>query len=199
MTIAEWCVFGTLMLYMLTIGPVKWIGIRQFDNSRPRDPAFYDDPLRARALGAHQNGIEAFPFFAVAVLLAEFRTGPQRLPDRALRGAGDDRQAALARVHALGPDRAPALVGQVREAEIAEQAPAIELMDALAREGRAAAVGARRVRLGEGADAAADEHCGKFGHRKVFGAGPRNPLDPDAYAVYELGKRVAPKRKKARN
>ena len=43
--------------------------------------AFYDDPLRARALGAHQNGIEAFPFFAVAVLLAEFRAGPQRLID----------------------------------------------------------------------------------------------------------------------
>jgi len=81
MTIAEWCVFGTLMLYMLTIGPVKWIGIRQFDNSRPRDPAFYDDPLRARALGAHQNGIEAFPFFAVAVLLAEFHSSPQRLID----------------------------------------------------------------------------------------------------------------------
>src|SRR3982074_626450 len=30
---------------------------------------------------AHQNGIEAFPFFAVAVLLAEFRTGPQHLID----------------------------------------------------------------------------------------------------------------------
>ena len=36
---------------------------------------------RARALGAHQNGIEAFPFFAVAVLLAEFRAGPQHLID----------------------------------------------------------------------------------------------------------------------
>ena len=81
MTVAEWCVFGTLMLYLLTIVPIKWIGFRRFDNSRPRDPAFYDDPLRARALGAHQNGIEAFPFFAVAVLLAEFRAGPQRLID----------------------------------------------------------------------------------------------------------------------
>ena len=79
MTAAEWCVFGTLMLYLLTIAPIKWIGFRRFDNSKPRDPAFYDDPLRARALGAHQNGIEAFPFFAVAVLLAEFRAGPQRL------------------------------------------------------------------------------------------------------------------------
>ena len=52
---------------------------RSFDNSKPRDPAFYDDPLRARALGAHQNGIEAFPFFAAAVLLAEFRGAPQNL------------------------------------------------------------------------------------------------------------------------
>jgi uncharacterized MAPEG superfamily protein len=81
MTVAEWCIFGALMLYLLTIAPIKWIGFRRFDNARPRDPAFYADPLRARALGAHQNGIEAFPFFAIAVLLAEFREGPQRLID----------------------------------------------------------------------------------------------------------------------
>ena len=81
MTIAEWCVFATLMLYLLSIALVKWIGFRRFDNSKPRDPAFYQDPIAARALGAHQNGIEAFPFFAVAVLLAEFRAGPQRLID----------------------------------------------------------------------------------------------------------------------
>ena len=80
MTVAEWCVFGTLMLYVLTIAPVKWIGYRHFDNAKPRDPAFYADPLRSRALGAHQNGIVAFPF-AIAVLLAEFRAGPQRLID----------------------------------------------------------------------------------------------------------------------
>jgi uncharacterized MAPEG superfamily protein len=79
MTVAEWCVFATLMLYLLTIASIKWIGFRSFDNSNPRDPAFYADPIRARALGAHQNGIEAFPFFAVAVLLAEFRGGPQNL------------------------------------------------------------------------------------------------------------------------
>jgi uncharacterized MAPEG superfamily protein len=81
MTVAEWCIFGALMLYLLTIAPVKWIGFRRFDNAKPRDPAFYADPLRSRALGAHQNGIEAFPFFAIAVLLAEFREGPQRLID----------------------------------------------------------------------------------------------------------------------
>jgi uncharacterized MAPEG superfamily protein len=79
MTIAEWCVFAALMLYLLTIAPIKWIGFRRFDNANPRDPAFYDDPIRSRALGAHQNGIETFPFFAIAVLLAEFRASPQRL------------------------------------------------------------------------------------------------------------------------
>ncbi len=81
MTVAELCVFGTLMLYLLTITSVKWIGHQRFDNAKPRDPDFYEDPIRARALGAHQNGIEAFPFFAVAVLLAEFRLGPLRLID----------------------------------------------------------------------------------------------------------------------
>ena len=81
MTVAEWCIFGALMLYLLTIAPIKWIGFRGFDNAKPRDPAFYADPLRSRALGAHQNGIETFPFFAIAVLLAEFRDSPQRLID----------------------------------------------------------------------------------------------------------------------
>jgi uncharacterized MAPEG superfamily protein len=69
------------MLYLLTIAPLKVIGSRRFDNAKPRDPAFFEDPLRARALGAHLNGIEVFPFFAAAVLLAEFRASPQHLID----------------------------------------------------------------------------------------------------------------------
>ncbi len=81
MTVAEWCVFGTLMLYLLTIAAAKWTAFGRFDNARPRAPDFYQDPIRARALGAHQNGIEAFPFFAVAVLLAEFRLGSMRTID----------------------------------------------------------------------------------------------------------------------
>jgi uncharacterized MAPEG superfamily protein len=79
MTVADYCIFASVAIYLLTIVPVKWIGFRQYDNSRPRDPGFYEDAIRSRALGAHQNGIEAFPFFAVAVLLAEFRAAPQNL------------------------------------------------------------------------------------------------------------------------
>jgi uncharacterized MAPEG superfamily protein len=79
MTIAEYCIFGSVVLYLLTIVPIKWIGFRDYDNSKPRDRAFYHDAIRSRALGAHQNGIEAFPFFAIAVLLAEFRDAPQNL------------------------------------------------------------------------------------------------------------------------
>jgi len=79
MTVAEWCIFASLMLSLLSIASVKWLRFGRFDNSRPRDPAFYESPFAARALGAHQNGIEAFPFFAAAVLLAEFRACPQNL------------------------------------------------------------------------------------------------------------------------
>jgi uncharacterized MAPEG superfamily protein len=79
MTVAEWCIFASLMLTLLSIASVKWFRFGRFDNSRPRDPAFYESPFAARALGAHQNGIEAFPFFAAAILLAEFRACPQNL------------------------------------------------------------------------------------------------------------------------
>src|SRR3569623_397512 len=81
MTLAEWCVLGSLLLYLATIASIKWIRFGRFDNARPRDPAFYQDAISQRALGAHQNGIEAFPFFAFAVLLAEYRESPQRLID----------------------------------------------------------------------------------------------------------------------
>jgi uncharacterized MAPEG superfamily protein len=81
MTIAEWCLFGAVMLYLLTLAPTKALAPRAFDNANPRDSAFYDHPIRNRALGAHLNGIETFPFFAAAVLLAEFRHAPQMWTD----------------------------------------------------------------------------------------------------------------------
>jgi len=77
MTLAEDCVFAALLLYLLTLAPIKVLGHSEFDNANPRNPRFYRSNLRARALGAHNNGIETFPFFLGAVLLAEFRHAPQ--------------------------------------------------------------------------------------------------------------------------
>ena len=77
MTVAEWCLFGAVMLYLGTLAATKALAPRAFDNADPRNPAFYELPVRKRALGAHINGIETFPFFAAAVLLAEMRQAPQ--------------------------------------------------------------------------------------------------------------------------
>jgi uncharacterized MAPEG superfamily protein len=77
MTLAEWMIFAAVILYLLTVAPVKAAGYKTFDNSNPRDPAFYKPGIATRALGAHVNGIETFPFFALSILLAEFRRVPQ--------------------------------------------------------------------------------------------------------------------------
>jgi hypothetical protein len=55
MTIPEWCIFGTLALYLLTIAALKWIAFRQFDNSRPRDPDA--PPAKGVKLGADEGQI----------------------------------------------------------------------------------------------------------------------------------------------
>src|ERR1700710_178757 len=77
MTIAELCLFGAVVLTILSILPAKLDGRREYDNANPRDPRFYLPGLRARSQGAHLNGYEAFPFFAAAVILAEMRHAPQ--------------------------------------------------------------------------------------------------------------------------
>jgi uncharacterized MAPEG superfamily protein len=69
------------MLALLTLAPVKPLAGREFDNANPRDPHFYEKPVRRRALGAHINGLETFPFFAASILLAEFRHAPQNWID----------------------------------------------------------------------------------------------------------------------
>lgn len=81
MTVAEWMILAAVLIYLLTLAPFKPLGWRTFDNGKSRDPTFWAEPLRARALGAHVNGIETFPFFAAAVLLAEFRAVPQHSVD----------------------------------------------------------------------------------------------------------------------
>ena len=81
MTFAEMCLPAALILAIVTIVPAKILGRREFDNASPRDPSFYASGFRARSLAAHQNGLEAFPLFAAAVLLAEMRAVPQGTVD----------------------------------------------------------------------------------------------------------------------
>lgn len=67
MSIAYWCVLAAALLPYATIGLAKRLG--SYDNRRPRDPGAYEG-VALRANGAHQNGFEVFPFFAVAVIVA---------------------------------------------------------------------------------------------------------------------------------
>src|SRR5271167_16389 len=77
MTIADLCLLASVILTIASIMPAKASGRREYDNGNPRDPRFYTPGLRARSLGAHLNGYEAFPFFAASVILAEMRSVPQ--------------------------------------------------------------------------------------------------------------------------
>jgi uncharacterized MAPEG superfamily protein len=81
MTLADICLIGAVVIAMVSIGIAKGAGRGRFDNARPRDEDFYQDPFRARARGAHQNGLEAFPIFAVAVLVAELHHARQPVVD----------------------------------------------------------------------------------------------------------------------
>ena len=70
MPIAVWCVLvAALLPYVLV--PVARGNWRDFDNALPREAYARGDNLyRKLAYGAHLNGMEVFPFFAVAVLVA---------------------------------------------------------------------------------------------------------------------------------
>jgi uncharacterized MAPEG superfamily protein len=80
-TIADLCLLAAFILTHVSVMPAKLDGREDYDNANPRNPGFYRQGLRARALGAHQNGFEIFPFFAVAVILAEMRGVQQSLVD----------------------------------------------------------------------------------------------------------------------
>lgn len=75
MTIAIWCVLALGVLPVLTVAVAKWG--TALDNRHPRDWAGTLDGYRRRAYAAHQNGYEAFPFFAAAVLAAELQQAPR--------------------------------------------------------------------------------------------------------------------------
>ena len=57
------------LLPIVCAGISKW-GARDYDNHDPRAWLARQDSWRARANAAQNNSLEAFPFFAAAVLLA---------------------------------------------------------------------------------------------------------------------------------
>lgn len=73
MPLAVWLILAAGLLPLVALLPGKWS--REFDNSNPRDPQYWADPFRARALAAHKNSLEAFPFFAVAVIVGLWQGG----------------------------------------------------------------------------------------------------------------------------
>jgi len=81
LTLADLSILGAVAAYLAPILIVKYGAFAAFDNAKPRDPAFYQDPFRARGLGAHQNGLEGFAFFAAAVVIAQMRGAPQNIAD----------------------------------------------------------------------------------------------------------------------
>ena len=78
LTVADWSILGAVIAYMAPIAIAKYGAIKSFDNSKPRDETFYQDPFRKRALWAHQNGLEGFAFFAAAVVIAASIAVPPR-------------------------------------------------------------------------------------------------------------------------
>lgn len=75
MTIPILCVFIAFLLNLVSKGPVAAAMARQdrgYDNKNPRDQQAELVGWGRRALAAHLNGFEAFPPFAIAVVLAIF-------------------------------------------------------------------------------------------------------------------------------
>src|SRR6266566_4116992 len=80
MTIALWCVLIAGLLPYAAIGIAK-IGGKGYDNANPRAWLARTEGFRARAHAAHLNTFEAFPLFAVAVLVAYMLHAPQNKVD----------------------------------------------------------------------------------------------------------------------
>ncbi|MBP0597614.1 MAPEG family protein [Herbaspirillum sp. LeCh32-8] len=70
MPISYWCILIAGLLPFFTVAIAKW-GKRDFDNSEPRAWLEKQTGLRRRADYAHRNHLEAFPFFAAGVLVAQ--------------------------------------------------------------------------------------------------------------------------------
>jgi uncharacterized MAPEG superfamily protein len=76
MTIAIWCIFIAATLPYVAFSFVKGLD--------PIQPRYHVGDLvgqSVRAYGAHLNGLETFPWFASAVIVAHMVSGPSRIAD----------------------------------------------------------------------------------------------------------------------
>ena len=80
MTVALWCVLAAALLPYLASTIAKAGGGR-YDNRDPRAWLERQDGFRVRANDAQLNSFEAFPFFAVAVIVAQMLQAPQERVD----------------------------------------------------------------------------------------------------------------------
>jgi uncharacterized MAPEG superfamily protein len=76
MTIALWCVLAAALMPYLATSIAK-AGGERYDNRDPRAWLDRQDGWRVRANHAQLNGFEAFPFFAVSVIVAQMLQAPQ--------------------------------------------------------------------------------------------------------------------------
>lgn len=80
MSLAFWCVLFAALLPILCAGAAKFQAA-DFDNAKPREWQGRLEGWRARMQAAQQNGWEAFPTFAVAVLVGVTQGGPRETID----------------------------------------------------------------------------------------------------------------------
>lgn len=80
MTTALWCVLAAALLPYLATTIAKAGGSR-YNNRDPRTWLEKQDGFRRRANSAQLNSFEAFPFFAVAVIVAQMLQAPQERVD----------------------------------------------------------------------------------------------------------------------
>ena len=76
MTPALWCVLIAALLPYVAATLAK-AGGERYDNRDPREWLRRQEGWRVRANHAQLNGFEAFPFFAVAVIVAQMLAAPQ--------------------------------------------------------------------------------------------------------------------------
>ncbi len=76
MTIALWCILIAAVLPYVAFNFVKGL-----DPNEPRVGVGTLTGQMARAYGAHLNGLETFPWFAAAVIVAHMVGGPSRIVD----------------------------------------------------------------------------------------------------------------------